>query len=171
MMSFHEEKKTTCLTTLINDVLEDLEILLKEKKVSIRMDKLPNLPVYPTRIRQLFLNLICNSIKYSREGITPVIDITREIRDDYCLISFADNGIGMTQDKLKKVFNPFCRLHSNDQIEGTGLGLSICQKVVNKHEGKIWAESQTGRGTVFKVLLPLDLQSAETAKEMQQKYA
>lgn len=157
MMSDREEKTMTCLTTLINDVLEDLEIPLKEKNAAIRLEKLPNIPVYPLRMRQLFTNLIYNSLKYSQSDISPVIDVRREIKGDHCIISVADNGIGMCPDKAKKIFKPFYRLHSNDQIEGNGLGLSICQKVVQKHGGKIWAESDEGKGCVFNILLPLDM--------------
>lgn len=165
VMRSHEERQQTCLTKITSEILEDIDTLLKETKASVKIEKLPEISVYPVRMRQLFLNLIVNAIKYCKDGTDPIIEISPEMASDHCIISIKDNGMGMNPDKLSKIFKPFCRLHSNDQIEGTGLSLSICQKVVRKHDGEIWAESREGQGTIFKISLPL---SSEIGKTIEQ---
>lgn len=165
IMRSKEERETTCLTKITNEILEDIDIMLKEKKATVTVDKLPVLSVFPIKMRQLFLNLIVNALKYNHEDRDPVIKISQEVKDGLCTISIQDNGMGISKSKLTKIFKPFCRLHSNDQIEGTGLGLSICRKVVKKHGGDIWAHSNEGEGTTFKFSLPVEVEKQKPVEK------
>jgi light-regulated signal transduction histidine kinase (bacteriophytochrome) len=102
---------------------------------------------------QLFQNLIGNAIKYHGEE-TPKIHISSENRDDEYIFSITDNGIGIDQKNLDRIFTMFQRLHTREEYDGTGIGLTISQKILQKHRGKIWAESEHGKGTTFYFTLP-----------------
>ncbi|MDP1727293.1 MAG: ATP-binding protein [Bacteroidota bacterium] len=158
--------------TDLNSILEDVKIILSpaidEKKVIIETTHLPELYVIPFQIQQLFLNLINNSIKYSREGIIPHIRITSAIiktekiigavnlpAKKYIEISIEDNGIGFKQEYSEKIFGLFQRLHNREKYSGTGLGLAICKKIVNNHNGFIIAKGSPQNGSVFYVYLPI----------------
>ena len=122
--------------------------------------------VIPTQMRQLFQNLIINSIKFASPGLSPLIEIWSEYEDTKDLselpqgvsrmhkIMIRDNGIGFDQKFADDIFIVFKRLHSYHQIEGTGIGLSICKKIVELHSGDIRAESAPGKGSLFIISLP-----------------
>lgn len=148
-----EEKREVALNLVFQEVVEELDPAIKASGAHITSDPLPLVKTYPVRIRQLFQNLIGNALKYRGEK-TPEISVHCVDKGAYYLLSFEDNGIGIEEKHLKNIFKPFERLHSQEQIEGTGLGLSICKKVVEMHNGRIWAESTPGEGSVFKVSLP-----------------
>jgi signal transduction histidine kinase len=99
-------------------------------------------------------NLIANAIKFRRQGVAPAVTITAEIKDNRVMLRVKDNGIGIAKDDQARVFTIFQRLHSRDEYPGTGIGLAICKKVVNRHHGSIWIESEPGIGTSFFVALP-----------------
>jgi len=102
----------------------------------------------PTQINQLFQNLLSNAIKF-RGNRSPKIHLdTEELEDDW-KISISDNGIGISPLNQKKIFNVFTRLHTRQEYEGTGIGLSICKKIVQRHGGRIWVESEKGKGSTF----------------------
>jgi PAS domain S-box-containing protein len=144
------------LGEIIKDVQADLEIRLQETGGKIEIGELPKLEADPAQMRQLFQNLISNSLKYSKPGVPPVIRVeSKPEGEGRCRIWVKDNGIGFEQQYADKVFNIFQRLHANDEYEGTGIGLAICRKVVERHGGKITAVSQLGEGAIFEVLLPL----------------
>ena len=154
------------LNDLISDVISDLEIEIKKTNATIKMEHLPSLVVIPTQMRQLFQNLISNSIKFASPGIYPTIQIWSECVDSGDLpgspqgvsrthkIMIRDNGIGFDQKFAEDIFVVFKRLHSYHQIEGTGIGLSICKKIVELHQGEIRAESTPGKGSLFVISLP-----------------
>ncbi len=158
--------ETANLNDLVADVISDLEIEIKRTNATIKLEQLPSLVVIPTQIRQLFQNLISNSIKFSNPGIYPRINIWSErmaeedenISPDekrvFHKIMISDNGMGFEQKFAEDIFVVFKRLHSYHQIEGTGIGLSICKKIVEKHNGEIKAESFPGKGSVFTICLP-----------------
>jgi signal transduction histidine kinase len=106
-------------------------------------------------MRQLFQNILSNSLKYSKLSRPPVIDIGFQQKDKYYEFSFRDNGIGFDEQYLPQMFTLFQRLHDKKEYEGTGLGLAICRKIVDLHGGKIWAEGKEGEGAVFYVSLPV----------------
>jgi signal transduction histidine kinase len=151
------------LNELVADVISDLEIEIKKTNASIELSPLPSLVVVPTQIRQLFQNLISNSIKFASPGLIPQIVIWSEFErngpaslngDGMHKIMIRDNGMGFDQKFAEDIFVVFKRLHSYHQIEGTGIGLSICKKIIEKHKGEIKAESVPGQGSTFTICLP-----------------
>jgi light-regulated signal transduction histidine kinase (bacteriophytochrome) len=115
-----------------------------------------NLPKVHADAKQLvllFQHLLSNAMKYSREGIAPVIRITGEEREGGWEFAVRDNGIGIDPNETGRIFIIFQRLHSLDKYEGTGIGLSICKKIVERHGGRIWAEGQPGEGSTFRFTL------------------
>lgn len=136
----------------INNAIIDLEVKIAEKDAYINVNPLPLVKGNEAYLSQLFLNLIGNAIKFSRER--PIISITGEKKDDIVIITVADNGIGMNEKNFEKIFNAFQRLNSKDEYEGSGIGLAICKKIIEVHNGKIRVSSEPGRGTSFVVELP-----------------
>lgn len=132
--------------------LADLEIRIREKNAVIRIAN--NTLVYGNRdyLVQLFTNLLSNAIKFT--STTPEITVDSATKNDQVLISVTDNGIGMRQEDLTKIFNAFERLHPRSEFEGSGIGLAICKRIVEIHHGTIWVKSEVGIGTTFTVALP-----------------
>lgn len=135
---------------LVRVVKENLHENLKEKKGKITTDKkLPNIVGNKTQIYQLLQNLINNGLKYQEQGRKPKIHVGCEDKGSYWQFTVEDNGIGMEPQYLKKIFEVFKRLHQKDEYTGTGVGLSICKKVVERHGGDIWVDSEFGKGSTF----------------------
>lgn len=158
----------TNLNVLVNEVLSDMETDIQKKNVKIRLGSLPVIYAIPSQLRQLFQNLISNSIKFSRPDCTPEIHIQTEIikgksipdidrklfENTFYNIYIRDNGIGFDAKYAEDIFVVFKRLHTYHQFEGTGIGLSICKKIVEKHKGFITAQSAIDEGSTFIVTLP-----------------
>lgn len=161
----HEKLTVMDLNQTVKEVIEVLDPQIQENHAHITVEELPALPVYPTKIRQLFLNLISNAIKYHGER-RPVIRIGCESSGEKCLFVVQDNGLGIAPEFHEEIFRAFERLHSHDAIEGTGLGLSICKKVLDQHGGEIWVESEEGKGAKFFFTLP-NTASVRKGKEEQ----
>jgi two-component system, chemotaxis family, sensor kinase Cph1 len=113
---------------------------------------LPRLLVHPTQLVQIFQNLIGNALKY-RSSLPPIIRVTAERRSDDWIFAVQDNGIGIPADYHMKIFQPFKRLHGQE-YPGSGVGLAICQRILERLGGKIWVESESGRGSTFYFSLP-----------------
>jgi light-regulated signal transduction histidine kinase (bacteriophytochrome) len=157
----------TDLNSVIKEVLEDYEMLIKEKNASIEVGEMPSIDVNPGQIRQVFQNLISNSLKFVQEGLAPSLHIRSKLIGDttfengikiegkYCYISFQDNGIGFDDKFASKIFTLFRRLHTKDKFEGTGIGLAISKKIVEKHNGHIIAKGWEGKGAEFIIILPV----------------
>jgi PAS domain S-box-containing protein len=145
------------LSEVIKEVGSDLETKLKETGGKIEAGELPKIEADPTQMRQLFQNLISNSLKYRKAGVPPLVQLEGEvdIRRNQCLIRVQDNGIGFAQKYAEKIFNIFQRLHEKEEYEGTGIGLAICKKVVERHGGTITAISKPEEGALFEITLPL----------------
>ena len=141
----------------INNILEQTYLNLKtsidENDAQITNDHLPTLKVDEQLMVQLFQNLISNAIKYRRDE-SPKIHISAKKEDKQWVFSVKDNGIGISEKHLEKIFTIFQRLHTNEEYEGTGIGLAIAQKIVHQHNGEIWAESELGKGTTFYFTIP-----------------
>lgn len=145
----------TDLRKVILDVVSDLDMLVKEKKARIEVNPLPSIEADPFQMRQLFLNLIGNAMKFSIDGQPPVIDISsRPIGSDSVEIRVTDNGIGFGAQNLDRIFKPFERLHGHGKYKGSGMGLAICQKIISRHGGNITAASEPKKGTSFVITLP-----------------
>jgi PAS domain S-box-containing protein len=133
---------------IIEDVLQDMKDQVAESGAVIKYTQLPKIYADPVLIGQLFQNLIGNAIKF-RDGKTPEIKITGKKEDGAVLFSVKDNGIGIKREYDDKIFIIFQRLNSREKYPGTGIGLSICKKIVERHGGKIWVESEPGKGATF----------------------
>lgn len=137
------------------EVLNDLEILVKNSGGSVIVEGLPTLNADAFQIRQLFQNLIANALKFKKEGVAPEVSLkARPIDEKTWEIRVADNGIGFEQKFIDRIFKPFERLHGRSQYEGSGVGLAICQKIVQRHGGAITAESEPDKGATFIIVLP-----------------
>jgi signal transduction histidine kinase len=155
------------LNDVIKDALADLELPIKEKQATVQAGQLPDLEAIPAQMRQLFQNLLSNALKFSKAAIPPEIKINSEPVDElsldaapvktgrYTRIEVSDNGIGLDESYIDKIFVIFQRLHGRTQYEGTGIGLAIVKKIVEKHNGLIGVKSKEGEGATFTIVLPL----------------
>ena len=158
----------TNLNEVLNEVLSDIEHHIHKKEAKIYADELPVIWAIPSQIRQLFQNLISNSLKFTKEDSVPEIFIKSEkidgvaieginnesINNTFYKIYISDNGIGFDPKYAEDIFVVFKRLHSYHEFEGTGIGLSICKKIIDKHNGYIKAESKPNEGSTFIIILP-----------------
>ncbi|AEV99078.1 hybrid sensor histidine kinase/response regulator [Niastella koreensis] len=155
------------LNEVIKDALADLELAIKDKQALIQVTTLPELDAIAAQMRQLFQNLLSNALKFSKKTIRPQIKIYSELVDElsmealpvqpgkYVRIHVCDNGIGLDESYIDKIFVIFQRLHGRTQYEGTGIGLAIVKKIVEKHNGLIGVKSHEGEGATFTIVLPL----------------
>ncbi len=155
------------LQTVLNEVIQLLEVKIEKQKAVITSDNLPKANIIPSQFRQLFQNLLSNSMKFVREGVPPEINITwryltpREITrlnvqkgKQYIEMVFQDNGIGFENEFQNKIFAIFQRLHGRSEYEGTGIGLAICKKIIENHSGVIYASGEPDKGATFTVVIP-----------------
>lgn len=163
----NERPENVDLNEVLADVKEDLAQLIEDTKAIIKADSLPQLVAIKFQMEQLFSNLIGNSLKYSNPDSTPVIKIKSKLltnsdiekslalpHSSYVRIDFIDNGIGFDTEYQEKIFEIFQRLHTKNEYSGTGLGLAICRKIVETHNGAIFAKGTAGKGAVFTIYLP-----------------
>ncbi len=166
------------LNVVINEVLSEMEGVIRDKHAEVTIDPLPVLPASTVLMGPLFSNLISNALKYAKKTEPPRVHIRYEEgpagtsangRDQggrYGRICIEDNGIGFDQKYAEQIFDMFRRLHSNAEYEGTGIGLALCKKIVEMHNGFISALGRPGEGAVFIVALPLgSLQSEWNEKK------
>ncbi len=140
--------KLTNLEDIIKDALFNLQESIKESGAIITYDEMPVLKVDRTQFIQLFQNLLSNAIKFRREE-PPKIHIGAKRINYEWLFTVKDNGIGIESKYFGKLFNIFYRLHTKEEYPGTGIGLPICKKIVQRYGGKIWVESEFGKGSTF----------------------
>ncbi len=162
------------LNLVIQDVVSEMETVVREKNAEIIVDPLPILPASTVLMGPLFSNLVSNALKYTRKNEAPRVRIRydegaaaaaingKEPDTRYGRIYIEDNGIGFDQKYAEQIFDMFRRLHSNAEYEGTGIGLALCKKIVDMHRGFISAIGRPGEGAVFIVSLPLQAPRKET---------
>ena len=126
---------------VLKNILSNLKPLIQESNALISNDPLPVIIADETQLAQLFQNLISNAIKFKRKNIDPKIHISGETNQQEWLFSIQDNGIGIDKKYLDRIFGIFQRLHKRENYDGTGIGLAICKKIIQRHGGRIWAES------------------------------
>jgi light-regulated signal transduction histidine kinase (bacteriophytochrome) len=157
----------TDLNNIVSDVIADLELKIEETSTSITSDTLPVIDAIPVQMRQLFTNLFTNAIKFKGEDSTPKIEIRcYELSDEekeynhlrqnsvYYKIIVKDYGIGFEPEFSMTIFQIFQRLHGKAEYPGSGIGLAICKKIVDNHSGRIFAQSEPGKGAEFITILP-----------------
>jgi light-regulated signal transduction histidine kinase (bacteriophytochrome) len=143
----------TELNGLLADALFNLKASIKAAHAAVTHSPLPTLTVDPTQFVQLFQNLIGNALKF-RGPHAPQIHVAARRQDDRWVFSVQDNGIGIDPRYFDRIFHIFQRLHTRKHYPGTGIGLAICKKIVERHGGAIWVESQPGQGATFSFSLP-----------------
>ncbi|WP_405128463.1 CHASE3 domain-containing protein [Pseudoalteromonas sp. PB2-1] len=156
----------TDLNSIVDEVLDDLEIAIKEAGAEVNVMTLPHIQADPSQMIQLFLNILSNAVKFRRENVSPLISIDYERIEEFSpnhnsnveweVITISDNGIGFSEEYLEKIFVPFQRLHGRSQYKGTGIGLSVCRRIVERHGGEIIASSRVGEGATFILKLPVE---------------
>ena len=134
--------------------LDNLAMAMLERRASVTRDELPTVVADASQLAQLFQNLIGNAIKFCR-GNPPQIHVSATREGDAWRFSVRDNGIGIDPAYADRIFAIFQRLHTRDEYPGTGVGLAICKRIVQRHGGRIWVESQPGGGSTFCFTLPV----------------
>ncbi len=167
------ERLPVDMTALAQSVLAELLRDRREGEFILRLSDLPETVGDESMLRQVFANLISNALKFSRQSAAPSVEIGARQEAGEIIYCVRDNGVGFDMKYAPKLFKVFQRLHSADQFEGTGVGLAIVQRIIQRHGGQVWAESQPGEGAAFYFSLPiaeglrpksrLDLSSADLA--------
>ncbi len=142
----------------LNDLVKEIEVLhskqIKELHAEILYQNLPIITAHKTPIRQVFQNLISNSLKYNKVGVPPHIEIHANEKGDFWEFSISDNGIGINQEFFEKIFIIFQRLHNRDKFNGTGIGLALTKKILENIGGEIRVTSKENEGSTFHFTIP-----------------
>ncbi|WP_254531695.1 sensor histidine kinase [Natrinema gelatinilyticum] len=144
----------TDLNAVLEDVLADLQVRVDEQDARISVDELPRVEGDADQLRQLFQNLLANAIKYSGDD-RPRVHVSAERDGTSWLVSVDDDGVGIDPEDQDRIFDVFQRLHSREERSGTGIGLALCKRIVKRHDGRIWVDSEPDEGSTFTVALPL----------------
>jgi light-regulated signal transduction histidine kinase (bacteriophytochrome) len=138
---------------VLEQVLKNLQIAIAEDKALVTNDPLPMVVADGIQLSQVFQNLISNAVKF-RGDRRPAIHVGVENDDAEWRFSVRDNGIGIEPQYAERVFAIFQRLHTRDEYPGTGIGLAVCKRIVERHGGRIWVESEPGQGSTFSFTIP-----------------
>jgi PAS domain S-box-containing protein len=154
-----EELTSTSAETVLKHVLDDLAPMIEESDAEVTHDPLPTVMADEAQLAQVFQNLIANGIKFRREGVRPRVHITARREGDEWVFVVEDNGIGIDPGQTDRIFQIFQRLHTREEYPGTGIGLALCRRIVERHGGRIWVESEVGTGSRFYFTLPGKIQT------------
>lgn len=146
-------EKVDC-NLVFNNVMADILTARLESGALIQATELPVINGYPTEIKLLFQNLLINAIKFRRPDVPPQIKVTANKKEGNWEFAISDNGIGIEKQYSERIFDIFQRLHSRTEYEGSGIGLSHCKKIIELHHGKLWVESEPGKGSIFYFTIP-----------------
>ncbi|MBP6343689.1 MAG: GHKL domain-containing protein [Candidatus Omnitrophica bacterium] len=138
----------------IKSAVENLKVSIEESATHISYENCPVVNADEVQLTQLFQNLINNAVKFRKNGEAARIHISARQDNDQWVFSVRDNGIGIAPENMKNIFELFRRLHTQNEYTGSGIGLALCQRIVESHRGKIWAESQPGEGTIMYFTIP-----------------
>jgi len=152
-------RKKVALSTLVQDILGELRKEQEGRTVEIIVGELSDCVADAALLKQVFVNLISNALKYTRNIPRPVIEIGCRHESDETVYYVKDNGAGFDMQQADRLFGVFQRLHGDEEFEGTGVGLSIVKRIVQRHGGRVWAEGDTGKGATFFLTLPEELPS------------
>jgi signal transduction histidine kinase len=145
-------KPTDC-SFIVEEAMNNLKTAMDESNAVVTYNKLPTIMSDPQQIISLFQNLIDNAIKF-RSNKAPRVRISADRKGNEWIFSIRDNGIGIDPENFDKIFVMFQRLHGSADFPGTGIGLSICKKIIERHGGRIWVESEPGKGATFFFVIP-----------------
>jgi len=143
---------TDC-TALQQQALANLKVALEESSAVVTHDPLPIVLADATQLLQVFQNLLGNALKF-HTAAPPIVHISAERQEDAWVFTVRDNGIGIEAQYVERIFAVFQRLHTRREYPGTGIGLALCKKMVERHGGRIWVESELGKGAMFAFTLP-----------------
>jgi PAS domain S-box-containing protein len=146
------------LEQVLEDVVANLQVLIEEKHAVIEHGRLPIVKCHRSEMTRLLQNLVGNALKFGVGGRVPQVRIAASDAGTAWIFSVADNGIGIPREHFDRIFVLFQRLHAREAYAGTGIGLAICKKIVERHGGRIWVESEPGVGTTFSFTVPHDSQ-------------
>jgi light-regulated signal transduction histidine kinase (bacteriophytochrome) len=147
-------RKRTDLNALVHGVISDVQAECARRHVEWRIGQLPIVSCDPLLIKQVFMNLFSNALKYSRRREHTIIEVDHTICAGKLVIFVRDNGAGFDQRYAHKLFGVFQRLHRADEFEGTGVGLATVHRIIRRHGGRIWAEGKVDNGATFSFELP-----------------
>jgi PAS domain S-box-containing protein len=136
-------------STVAHEALEELVAEMKERQVDVTIEDLPSCNADPSLLRRVYYNLLSNALKFTRQKDHAVIHVGSHKDGDRTVYYVRDNGVGFDMKYVDKLFKVFQRLHSSREYEGTGVGLAIVQRIIQRHGGEIWVESEPGKGTTF----------------------
>ena len=148
------------LGQVTREVLEDLDDLVRRSGARVTVGALPTINADGAQMRQLMQNLISNALKFRREGVTPEVDVSATVDEEWATIVVRDNGIGFEPQYSRRIFRVFERLHGRGAYPGTGIGLALCRKIADRHGGSVQADSVVGQGSTFTVRLPINRREA-----------
>jgi light-regulated signal transduction histidine kinase (bacteriophytochrome) len=148
-----KEFKPTDCSLILNKAISNLKVSIEESRAVVTHDTLPMVMADAIQLSSLFQNLIGNAIKFHGSE-APMVHISTERKGDEWLFSVRDNGIGIDPKFADRIFAVFQRMHSSDEYPGTGIGLAICKKIIEHHGGRIWVESEPGKGATFYFTIP-----------------
>lgn len=143
------------LDVIAGQVIEDLQLMEAGRVIDVRVGTLPQVNGDTSLLQQVLTNLLSNAFKFTRQRNPAIIEVGCDEVDGEAVLFVRDNGAGFDMRYVGKLFGVFQRLHSASEFEGTGVGLSIVQRIVEKHGGRIWAQSEPGQGATFSFTLPL----------------
>ncbi|SFR32344.1 PAS domain-containing protein [Halogeometricum limi] len=143
----------TEMDLVFDRTVSNLELAIEESDATVTADPLPTVRGDETQLLTLLQNLVSNAVRYSGDD-PPVVHVAADRRDDEWVFSVRDEGIGMDPDRTDGIFQIFERLHTSAEYEGTGIGLAVCRSIVERHGGRIWAESEPGAGSTFFFTIP-----------------
>lgn len=159
-----EAFKLVDCNVILNEVLSNLHLAIQNSGAKIIRQSLPKIMGDSMQMLQVFQNLLSNAIKFQRDNETPRVEIDAVLKNGEWIFSVKDNGTGISSEYFHKIFEVFKRLHPADKYPGTGIGLSICKKIVKNHGGRIWVESEEGKGCTFFFTIP---KANETSHEVE----
>ena len=154
-------KQTVDTATLVADALGQLMNERNQQTINLRIGTLPPCWGDPALLKQVWVNLLSNALKYTRKCDSPVVEIGCQQTPEDDIFFVKDNGTGFDMQYAKKLFGVFQRMHSSDEFEGTGCGLAIVKRIVHRHGGRVWAEAEKNRGATFYFTLKKNIPTAD----------
>jgi signal transduction histidine kinase len=148
-------KSNANMENLAKSIFEELRIINPERTLKLNLNTLPPARGDPSLIREVFVNLLTNAIKFTKNKENAIIEIGGEAEGRENIYYVKDNGVGFDMKYVNKLFGVFQRLHSDKEFEGTGVGLAIVQRIIHRHGGRVWAEGKVNGGATFYFALPI----------------